>query len=300
MTSYARLLQVTAGQFLQQFFNPYYGSSTPASPAQSNSPSNPLANGLLPPGGASLGGLVQQLVASRAQPPASEPVTAQQPASTQSPAPSPVSTPPALAAPLPVPALSPADLPAADMSVLSQPPSIAPVAEPLVTAANGPSASAAPDSPQLSVNTLAVAPAVALPELPVTGLAGASGSVLGQGSLLPAEISALATAAVLADQVRPQVNNLAGILSDEAGTALSDSPIGGLLQSSGLSGLLPNLQAATPPPPASFSTLIAGLLPPGSPPAPPPVSSLLDLPEALGNTGSLINATVTGLTDNVR
>ena len=221
---YARLLQVTAGQFLQQFFNPYYGSSPPASPAQSNSPSNPLANGLLPPGGASLGDLVQQLVASRAQPPTSEPVTAQQPAGIQSTAPSPVSMPPVLATPLPVPALSPADSPAADMSALSQPPSIAPLAQPSVTAADGPSASTAPVSPQVSLNTLALSPAVALPDLPVTGLAGAPGSVLGQGSLLPAGISALATAAVLAEQVRPQVNNLAGIVSTEAGTSSVRQP----------------------------------------------------------------------------
>ena len=103
---------------------------------------------------------------------------------------------------------------------------------------------------------------------------------------------------MLADQVRPQVNDLAGLIAKEAGSALTDSPVGELLHSSAVSDLLPNLGIATPPPPATLNTLLAGLLPPQSPPAPPP--SALDLPAALGNAGSLVNATFTGLTDNVR
>ena len=274
--------QVTAGQFLQQFFNPYYAASPPsAAPSPSRGPGNPLRNALLPPDAASLGQLVQQLVASQAQPPASEPMPGQ---------------PPVLASPLPaaavspVTALPPADPLLADLTAMSQP---------TVAGADGPATAAALAIPQIPADPFGIAPAAELPQLPGSGLPAAPGIGLGQGSFLPAGISALATAAVLADQVRPQVNDLAGLLAKEAGTALTDSPVGELLHSSAVSGLLPSLGIATPPPPATLSTLLAGLLPPGSPPAPPP-SILPDLPAALGSAGSAINATVTGLTDNVR
>lgn len=288
---------MTAGQFLQQFFNPYYAASPPpAAPSQSRSPSNPLTNALLPPGAASLGQLVQQLVASQAQPPASEPMPAQPPPGAQSPAPAPPSQPPVLANPSsaaevsPIPALPPADPPVADLPAPQQPP---------VSAAYGPVTAGALTIPQIPADLFGIAPAAELPRLPGAGLPAPPGIGPGQGSFLPAGISALATAAVLADQVRPQVDDLAGLLAKEAGMALTDSPVGGLLHSSAVSGLLPTLGTTTPPPPATLSTLLAGLLPLRSPPAPPP-SLLLDLPAALGSAGSLINATVTGLTDNVR
>lgn len=270
-------------------------SLPPASPSHSTSPGNPLANGLLPPGAASLGQLVQQLVASQAQPPASEPTPAQSPAGAQSPAPSPASQPPVLASLLSAPIVSPATArPPAD-----PPAANSPLPQQLVvTVADGPIPPAALALPQIQADPFGIAPAAGLPRLPGSGLPAAPGSGPGQGSFLPAGISALATAAVLADQVRPQVDDLAGLIAKEAGTALTDGPVGELVQNSGLSGLLPNLGTATPPPPATLSTLLAGLLPPGSPPAPPPFP--LDLPAALGSAGSLINATVTGLTDNVR
>lgn len=94
------------------------------------------------------------------------------------------------------------------------------------------------------------------------------------------------------------MNDLAGLISNETGAALSNSPIAGLLRTAGLPSLLPNQGTPTPPPPASLNSLIASLLTPQSPPAPPPFP--VDLPAALGNAGSLVNATVTGLTDNVR
>lgn len=286
---------MTAGQFLQQFFNPYYSASPPpASPAHSSGPGSLLPSGLLPPGGASLGQLVQQLVASQAQPPVSNPVPAQLPAGPQSPSPAPAAQPLVLASPVPAPTPSPVPTP---------PPADPPAANPAdpqlyLTAADAPEVSAAQATPQLPVDPFTFPPAAALPQLPGLGLPAAPGSGPGQGSFLPAGISALATAAVLADQVRPQVNDLAGLIAKEAGTALTDSPVGELLHSSAVSGLLPSLGAATPPPPGTLNTLLAGLLPPGSPPAPPP--SFLDLPAALGNAGSLVNATVTGLTANVR
>ena len=170
--------------------------------------------------------------------------------------------------------------------------------QPAVPVADGPIPPAALALPQILPDPFSIAPAAMLPRLPGSGQPEAPGSGPGQGSFLPAGISALATAAVLADQVRPQVNDLAGLLAKEAGAALSDGPVGELVQNSGLSGLLPNLGTATPPPPATLSTLLAGLLPPGSPPAPPPFP--LDLPAALGSAGSLINATVSGVTINVR
>ena len=137
----------------------------------------------------------------------------------------------------------------------------------------------------------AVAPASAL------GLLGSGLPGQDPGSLLPAGISALATAAVLADQVRPQVDDLAGLISREAVGALSDSPFASVLHSAGLPGL-PGLGIQAPPPPAGLDALLLGLINPQSPPAPPPYpSSLLD---ALSDAGSLVNTTVSGLTENVR
>ena len=293
-------MQVTAGEFLQQFFNPYYSAPPPpAPPAPADSFVNPLRGSLLPPGVSSLGQLVRQIVAFRAQPPAlASLLPLQQPAGAPSPLLSPVSA-PVLAPPAPTPKVSDASPPAQPPSAESQPPvTQPPVTQPLVTAADGPSTSA---------NAVAIPLALppmphlgALPPVPQLGaiadaLPGApgAGAGLGQASLLPASLSALATAAVLAEQVRPQVDDLAGLISNETATAISDSPIGGLLRNG---GLLPVV--ATPPPPANLDTLILNLLTSSSPPAPPPFP--VDLPAALGNVGSLVNETVTGLTENVR
>lgn len=284
-------VQVTAGEFLQQFFNPYYsGPPPPTPPAPADSFANPLGGSLLPPGASSLGQLVRQIVAFRAQSPAlASLLPLQQPAGAPSPLLSPASA-PVLAPPAPTPKVSDASPPAQLPIAESQPPvTQPPVTQPLVTAADGPSTSAN-----------AAASPLALPPMPQLGafanaLPGApgAGAGLGQASLLPASLSALATAAVLAEQVRPQVDDLAGLISNETATAISDSPIGGLLRNG---GLLPVV--ATPPPPANLDNLILNLLSSSSPPAPPPFP--LDLPAALGNVGSLVNETVTGLTENVR
>ena len=153
----------------------------------------------------------------------------------------------------------------------------------MAAAADGPGTTPLPIlSPQ------AVAPSSAL-SLLGSGLPGQE-----PGSLLPAGISALATAAVLADQVRPQVNDLAGLISKEAASALSNSPFASVLRSAGL----PGLGVPAPPPPAGLDTLLLSLINPQSPPAPPPFPS--NLQDALSDAGSLVNTTVSGLTENVR
>ena len=275
--------QVSAGQFLQQFFNPYYrASAPPASPASASSPSSGLP---ALPQAASFGQLVQQLVASRA--PAAANATATQPATVAaSPAQSPDGSPvPLVAAQAPMDSAATAASLAA-VNLLVQPAARAepPAAvEAVAAAADGPGTTLLPMlSPQ------AVAPASAL------GLLGAGLPGQDPGSLLPAGISALATAAVLADQVRPQVDDLAGLVSREAAGALSSSPFASVLRSAGL----PGLGAQAPPPPASLNTLLLGLINPQSPPAPPPFPSTLL--GALSDAGSLVNTTVSGLTENVR
>ena len=293
-------VQVSAGEFLQQFFNPYYSAPPPpAPPAPADSFVNPLGGSLLPPGASSLGQLVRQIVAFQAQPPASASLLSlQQPAGAPSPLLSPVSA-PVLAPRAPTPEVSDALPPAQPPAAESQPPVTQPsVTQPLATAAHGPQVSA--DAAAIPLALSPMPHLGALPPVPQLGafadaLPGApgAGAAVGQAGLLPASLSALATAAVLAEQVRPQVNDLAGLISNETSTAISDSPIGGLLRNG---PLLPVV--ATPPPPATLDGLILNLLTSSSPPAPPPFP--VDLPAALGSVGSLVNDTVTGLTDNVR
>ena len=276
-------MQVSAGQFLQQFFNPYYrASAAPASPASASSPSSGIP---ALPQATSFGQLVQQLVASRA-PAAANATTTQPIAGIASPVSSPVSSPgPAVAAQAPEDSAATA-APLAAVIPLVQPAASAepPAAvEAVAAAADGPSTTLLPVlSPQ------ALAPASA------SGLLGSGLPGQDPGSLLPAGISALATAAVLADQVRPQVNDLAGLISREAAGALSASPFASVLRSAGL----PGLGAQAPPPPAGLDTLLLGLINPQSPPAPPPFPSTLL--GALSDAGSLVNTTVSGLTENVR
>ena len=274
-------MQVSAGQFLQQFFNPYYrASAAPASPASASSPSSGIP---ALPQAASFGQLVQQLVASRAQ---ANVTTLQPTAGIASPNANPIGSPvAAIAAQAPIDSAATAvPLTAVNPPVQPAAPAEPPAAvEAVAAAADGPGTTLLPTlSPQ------AGAPASAL------GLLGSGLPGQDPGSLLPAGISALATAAVLADQVRPQVNDLSGLISREAAGALSDSPFASALRSAGLPGL--GIQA--PPPPAGLDTLLVGLIKPQSPPAPPPFpATLLD---ALSDAGSLVNTTVSGLTENVR
>ena len=268
--------QVSAGQFLQQFFNPYYrASAPPASPASPSSPSSGLP---ALPQAASFAQLVQQLVASRA-PAAANATTMEPPAGVVSPVPSPVSSPSPTAA-----AQAPIDSAATAAPLQPAAPAEPPAAvEAVAAAADGPGTTLLP-----MLNPQALAPASAL------GLLGSGLPGQDPGSLLPAGISALATAAVLADQVRPQVDDLAGLISREAAGALSDSPFASALRSA----RLPGLGTQAPPPPAGLDALLLGLINPQSPPAPPPYpSTLLD---ALSDAGSLVNTTVSGLTENVR
>ena len=274
---------MSAGQFLQQFFNPYYrASAAPAAPASASNPSSGLP---ALPQAASFGQLVQQLVASRA-PAAANATTTQPIPGIASPVSSPVSSPgPAVAAQAPEDsAATAAPLAAVNPPVQPAAPAEPPAAvEAVAAAADGPGTTILP-----ILGSQALAPASAL------GLLGSGLPGQDLGSLLPAGISALATAAVLADQVRPQVDDLAGLISREAAGALSASPFAGVLRSAGL----PGLGAQAPPPPAGLDTLLLGLINPQSPPAPPPFpANLLD---ALSDAGSLVNTTVGGLTENVR